>query len=102
MSRPSWAPRPVPTSSAVGVARPRAHGQAMMRTATAAVNASVAACPVASHPTSVTADPRGPHDEAAAGVHGGAGDGVAGPDLHGDALAGEQAGIDRRAPVGHD
>ena len=37
---PSWAPRPVPTSSAVGVARPRAHGQAMMRTATAAVNAA--------------------------------------------------------------
>ena len=37
---PSWAPRPVPTSSAVGVARPRAHGQAMISTATAAVNAA--------------------------------------------------------------
>ena len=36
---PIWAPRPVPTSSAVGVARPSAQGQAMMRTATAAVNA---------------------------------------------------------------
>ena len=36
---PIWAPRPVPTSSAVGVARPSAHGQAMISTATAAVNA---------------------------------------------------------------
>ena len=36
---PSWAPRPVPTSRAVGVARPRAQGQAMIRTATAAVKA---------------------------------------------------------------
>ena len=40
---PSCAPRPVPTSSAVGVARPSAHGQAMISTATAAVNASSAA-----------------------------------------------------------
>ena len=39
MRMPSWAPRPVPTSSAVGVARPRAQGQAMISTATAAVNA---------------------------------------------------------------
>ena len=39
MSRPSWAPRPVPTSSAVGVASPSAHGQAMINTATAAVKA---------------------------------------------------------------
>ena len=39
---PSWAPRPVPTSSAVGVASPSAHGQAMMRTATAAVTAAAA------------------------------------------------------------
>ena len=38
---PSWAPRPVPTISAVGVARPSAHGQAMISTATAAVNAAV-------------------------------------------------------------
>ncbi len=37
---PSWAPRPVPTISAVGVARPSAHGQAMISTATAAVNAA--------------------------------------------------------------
>ena len=40
MRMPSWAPRPVPTMSAVGVARPSAHGQAMIRTATAAVNAA--------------------------------------------------------------
>ena len=40
MRMPSWAPRPVPTMSAVGVARPRAHGQAMISTATAAVNAA--------------------------------------------------------------
>ena len=39
---PSCAPRPVPTIIAVGVARPSAHGHAMMRTATAAVNASAA------------------------------------------------------------
>ncbi len=37
---PSWAPRPVPTISAVGVASPSAHGQAMISTATAAVNAA--------------------------------------------------------------
>jgi hypothetical protein len=37
---PSWAPRPVPTMSAVGVASPSAQGQAMIRTATAAVNAA--------------------------------------------------------------
>ncbi len=41
---PSWAPRPVPTSSAVGVARPSAHGQAMISTATAAVNARRCRC----------------------------------------------------------
>ena len=51
---PSWAPRPVPTSSAVGVASPIAHGQAMISTATAAVNAASAGCPAASHPISVT------------------------------------------------
>ena len=39
MSTPSCAPRPVPTSSAVGVARPSAQGQAMISTATAAANA---------------------------------------------------------------
>ncbi|MEY9214858.1 hypothetical protein ABH917_004304 [Thermobifida halotolerans] len=40
MRMPSCAPRPVPTIRAVGVARPSAHGQAMMSTATAAVNAA--------------------------------------------------------------
>ena len=45
MSSPSCAPRPVPTSSAVGVARPSAHGQAMISTATAALNANVALSP---------------------------------------------------------
>ncbi len=42
MITPSWAPRPVPTMMAVGVAKPRAQGQAMMSTATAAVKASLA------------------------------------------------------------
>ena len=50
---PSCAPRPVPTSSAVGVASPSAHGQAMISTATAAVNAVAAAAPVSSQTPSV-------------------------------------------------
>ena len=54
ITMPSWAPRPVPTRMAVGVARPIAHGQAMISTATAAVNAAPALCPAASHPASVT------------------------------------------------
>ena len=37
------------------MARPRAHGQAMISTAIAAVNACVHPCPAASHPTSVRA-----------------------------------------------
>ena len=45
ISSPSWAPRPVPTSSAVGVARPSAHGQAMISTATAAVKANARSSP---------------------------------------------------------
>ncbi len=58
MSSPSWAPRPVPTSSAVGVARPSAHGQAMMRTATAAVNANAGSSPAPSqNPSVATASP---------------------------------------------
>ena len=40
ISNPIWAPRPVPTSRAVGVASPKAQGQAIISTATAAVNAS--------------------------------------------------------------
>ena len=53
ISSPSWAPRPVPTISATGVARPSAHGQAMISTATAAVNANVALSPVPSQKPSV-------------------------------------------------
>ena len=135
---PSWAPRPVPTSSAVGVARPSAHGQAMISTATAAVNAAVAAGPAASQPTrvhhgegdddrhedpgdpvgqplhgglavlrlldqpghlgelGVGADTGGAHDQAAAGVDGGAGDRVARPDLDRHGLAGEHRGVHGR------
>ena len=37
---PICAARPLPTMSAVGVARPSAHGHAMMSTATAALNAA--------------------------------------------------------------
>ena len=58
ISRPSWAPRPVPTSSAVGVASPSAHGQAMISTATAAVKAKVRPSPAPSQKPSVaTASP---------------------------------------------
>ena len=56
MRIPSWAPRPVPTSSAVGVASPSAHGQAMISTATAAVKAKVAPAPLASQKPSVATD----------------------------------------------
>ena len=55
MSTPSCAPRPVPTRIAVGVARPSAHGQAMISTATAAVNAAATDPPANSHAASVTA-----------------------------------------------
>ncbi len=54
ISTPSCAPRPVPTMSAVGVARPSAHGQAMISTATAAVNASAASPVTTSQPASVS------------------------------------------------
>ena len=53
ISRPSCAPRPVPTISAVGVASPSAHGQAMISTATAAVKAKVALWPAPSQKPSV-------------------------------------------------
>ena len=58
MRIPSCAPRPVPTIRAVGVASPRAHGQAMISTATAAVNATVAlsvAAAVSQNPSVATA-----------------------------------------------
>ena len=55
MITPSWAPRPVPTITASGVASPSAHGQEMISTATAAVNPSEAAAPAANHTPRVTA-----------------------------------------------
>ena len=58
MITPSCAPRPVPTMIAIGVASPSAHGQAMMSTATAAVNAIDAGSPTASQkPRVATASP---------------------------------------------
>ena len=45
---PSWAPRPVPTSSAVGVASPSAQGQATTSTAVAARNAGPTSVPTPS------------------------------------------------------
>ena len=60
MTMPSCAPRPVPTSSAVGVARPSAQGQAMTSTATAAVTAYDASAPASSQPISVTS---GEHED---------------------------------------
>ena len=56
MTTPSWAARPEPTSSAVGVASPSAQGQAMTSTATAAVKAACGLCPVSSQPARVAAD----------------------------------------------
>ena len=53
---PSCAPRPVPTISAVGVASPRAQGQAMIKTATAAVKAAETDVPSTSQPTSVASE----------------------------------------------
>ena len=55
---PSCAPRPVPTRSAVGVARPSAQGQAMMRTATAAVKAAAGSPSMTSQPISVASESR--------------------------------------------
>jgi hypothetical protein len=55
MRIPSWAPRPVPVNSAVGVARPRAHGQAITRTETPATNAGVRAPPIVHHRMNVRA-----------------------------------------------
>ena len=55
MTTPSWAARPEPTRIAVGVARPRAQGQAMTSTATDAVSAFWTEAPATSQPTSVRA-----------------------------------------------
>ena len=56
MTTPSRAARPDPTSSAVGVARPSAQGQAMTRTATAAMKACWRDWPSRSHTASVAAE----------------------------------------------
>ncbi len=56
MRIPSCAPRPVPTMSAVGVASPSAHGQAMISTATAAEKAAVASPVTTSQPASVASE----------------------------------------------
>ena len=50
---PSSAPRPTAATSAVGVARPSAHGQATTRTATAALQAAAADTPAPSQKPSV-------------------------------------------------
>ena len=56
MITPSSAPRPVPTSSADGVASPSAHGQAMMSTAMPAVSAKVVPAPTSSCTVKVSMD----------------------------------------------
>ena len=56
ISRPSFAPRPVPTSSASGVARPSAQGQAMIRTETAALMAKAEPLPSISQKASVSSE----------------------------------------------
>ncbi len=55
ITMPSWAARPVPTSSAVGVASPSAQGQAITSTDTAAVMAASVPWPVSSQPAKVAA-----------------------------------------------
>ena len=60
--------------------------------------ASVTGCPMRA--SWVSAPARGFDHESAAGVDGGAGDGGAGTDLDGHALAGEQRGIDGRGALG--
>ena len=88
MRMPSWAPRPVPTSRAVGVARPSAHGQAMMSTATAAVNATVGAL-AGAEPEAERGDGEAEHDR-----HEDARDAV------GEALHRRLAGLRLRRPAG--
>ena len=55
---PSWAPRPVPVSSPTGVARPRAQGQAMTSTATAAVKAARSSASLTSGPAASSQAPK--------------------------------------------
>ena len=54
MRMPFSAPLPVPSMIAVGVASPRAQGQEMTRTLTAAVKANSASAPSANHTSAVT------------------------------------------------
>ena len=54
MKMPSCAPRPQAATSAAGVARPSAQGQAMISTASPALNARSAAAPASSQPAKVT------------------------------------------------
>ena len=56
ISTPCWAPRPTPTMIDIGVARPSAHGHAMMSTATAATRAyeNAGLGPQASHAPNVS------------------------------------------------
>ena len=58
MSTPSRAPRPTPTMIDMGVARPSAHGQAMIRTATALTTAwaSLGSGPRDIHTTNVATE----------------------------------------------
>ncbi|SKX85095.1 Uncharacterised protein [Mycobacteroides abscessus subsp. abscessus] len=51
---PNWAPRPVATMTAIGVARPRAHGHAMTSTASPAATARSTGPPASSHAPTVT------------------------------------------------
>ena len=51
---PSWAPRPVPTNSAVGVASPSAHGQAITSTAIPVVIANPGSFEIANQVAAVT------------------------------------------------
>ena len=53
---PICAARPLPTINAVGVARPSAHGHAMIKTDTAAVNAYVVESPKKNQATNVAID----------------------------------------------
>ncbi len=85
---PSCAPGSVPTSSAVGVARPSAHGQAMISTATAAVKAAAGAR--AREPEAEGAHREGDHDR-----HEDAGDPV------GQALHAGLAGLGLLDQAGH-
>src|SRR6266700_5181138 len=56
MKMPSWAPRPEATTRAAGVARPSAQGQAMISTASAALNTWPAGLPAVSQPARVSAE----------------------------------------------